>query len=96
MVNELTPVNINTIPKLAQLVQRVSATGKVLRLRLGAKDLTMIIPTLAQSKRHVRRIRRDATIDSLVGVAGSLAKPRSWSEIKSVVAQERAQKLVNE
>ena len=96
MANELTPININTVPKLAQLAQKVFTTGKVLRLRQGRKDLAMLVPLVKKDIKAKKVSPRYTTVDSLVGAAGSLSKSLSWADVKAIVSKERALKAVNE
>ena len=91
MAHEPTPIDVSTMPELARLAEEVRPTRQPRVLRRGTEDLAELRPAPPRP-RHTPPPRTDQypTIDALVGAAGSLPEPRSWEELRTIAAEDRA------
>jgi|SRR5215213_230761 len=84
-------VDIDAAPDLAALVDEVQRTRRTYILKRGEKEVAILRPVGALARpRPGKRRRRYPTVASVVGAAGTLARPMSWDELRTLVRDERA------
>ncbi len=83
---------------MQEIVSTITSKGQVTipaavrrHLGVGTNDkITFVIEDTGEVRLSVPHY---ATIDSLRGIAGSLATPRSWQEVKEIAQEEHAEEV---
>jgi len=83
MANELQPIDISTIPELAQLADEVARTRQPRRLRRGDTTVAVLMPP-------------PSPLDAGYQSIPALDPPRSWDEVTEIAAEEHARHVAQE
>jgi len=105
MVRELQPIDISTIPELAQLADEVERTQRSRRLRRGSRDVAVLVPASEPESEPALPLvfttakRRKGSTTLLEAInAGyqsvpALDPPRSLQEMTDIAAAEHAERI---
>jgi len=84
MTQELTPIDVSTIPELRKLVQDVQRTQRPQRLTVDSEDVAVLMPATKPRRRSPSRARpvtEDDPLFRLIGIGASTG-PGDISENK--------------